>query len=451
MNETIKVGNIYLAECVDVNHEGLGVFRINDFVVFAPNAIKGEKVKLEITKVNSNFALGNIKEFITKSSSRVKPICKYFYECGGCDLMHMDYATQLEFKKNMVLSTLKKIAKLDEVNFLGIVGAKNQYYYRNKVQIPFSFKNGKNICGFYKKKSHDIIPLDECFIEPTLSTDIAKFIKNLLNEYKINAYNEANDKGTIRHVLIRNTFDNKYMVILVSKTKEIDCLDLIIEKIKNRYKEVESIILNIQDKKTNVILGDSSITLFGKDEIVDEILGNKFKLSHKSFLQINHEQTIELYKIVKEFADVGRDDIVLDAYCGVGTIGETLARDAKEVYGIEIVEDAIINARENAKLNKLDNCKYFVGKSEDIIKKLDVDFDVALVDPPRKGCDRTFLEAIVEKGVKRIVYVSCDVATLSRDLLYLKDYYNVEKVKCCDLFPNSIHCEVVTKLVRKNS
>ena len=448
-NVPLEVGKTYIAKCVDLNHEGMGVFKVNDFVIFSSGVIIGEKVKLEVTKVTKNYALAKVTDFIIKSPSRVKPICKYFCECGGCDLMHMDYATQLKFKENMVLRTISKFAKLNDFEYLGIKGAKNIYYYRNKVQIPFSFRDGKTICGFYKKKSHNIIPLDECFIEPDISTDISKFIKNLCNEYHIKGYIEESGEGIIRHVLVRNTFLNKYMVIIVSKTKDVPNISEITKKIVNRYNMVESVILNVQEKKTNVILGDYSEVLFGKDEIIDEILGYKFKLSHKSFLQINHEQTEELYKIIREFADLKKDEVLLDAYCGVGTIGITLASSCKEVYGIEIVEDAINNAKENAKLNGFDNCKYFVGRSEEIINDLEVEFDVAVFDPPRKGCDMSFLEAIVKKQIKKIVYVSCNVATLARDLNYLKDYYNVTKVKCCDLFPNSVHVESVCLLTNR--
>ena len=443
--------DIYISKCIDLNHEGLGVFKIDDFVCFVPNTIIGEEVKFEITKVNNNYAYGKVVEFITKSNHRVKPICKYFKECGGCDLMHLDYEAQLEFKKNMVISTLKKIGKIEGFDQIEIHGAKNIYNYRNKVQIPFSKVNGKTICGFYKKKTHDIIPLDECFIQPELATDISKFIKNLCNEYHIDGYNETSQSGKIRHVLIRNTCMGRYMVIIIAKDKDINNLSDVCNKIIARYNMVDSIILNIQPKNTNVILGDENIVLYGKDEIEDEILGKKFVLSSKSFLQVNHEQTEVLYQIIKDFAHLNKDEVLLDAYCGVGTIGITLASDAKEVYGIEIISDAINNAKLNAKINGVTNCKFFVGKSEDVIQNLDVEVDVAVFDPPRKGCDQKFLETIVKKNVKRIVYVSCDVATLARDLSYLKQFYDIEKIECCDLFPNSVHVETVVSLSLKKN
>lgn len=444
----VELGKTYKAQCIDINHEGMGVYKINDFICFAFNSVIGEECIIKITKITSNYAFGEIKEILKESKNRISPICKHFLECGGCDLMHMNYSSQLDYKKNMVISTLKKIGHI-ELNDLEIIGAKNLYYYRNKVQVPFTNLNGKTICGFYKKKSHFIIPLSDCYIQPKLTTEIAKFVKNICNELGILGYDEDKKTGYIRTTLIRKTADEKYMVVLISKTKNIPNLDLLVDKIKSHYKEVESIILNIQEKANNTILGEDSFVLYGKDEIIDTILGKKYKLSHKSFLQINHEQTEVLYQIVRDFANLSNREIVLDAYCGVGTIGLSLADSAKEVYGIEIVKEAIDNAKENAKLNSISNARYFVGASEEIIKELDVNFDLAIFDPPRKGCDRKFLETIVEKKIPKLIYVSCDPATLARDLDYLKEYYRLERIKCVDLFPNSIHCETVVKLYRK--
>lgn len=445
-NCNLIIDKIYKAKCVDLNHEGLGVFKIDDFTVFSNNALIGETAKIKINKINSNYALAETVEILESSPDRVTPKCKIFSDCGGCDLMHMNYKSQLEFKKNMALSTLKKIGHLENINFLGIEGASNIYNYRNKVQVPFSTANNKTICGFYKKKTHYIVPLEECFIQPNEATDISKFIKNLCNEYKIDGYSDKNKTGIIRHVLIRKTYDNNYMVILVATTSKVPFINEIVEKIKKRYDFVSSILLNIQEKDTNVVLGDKTITLFGKDEITDEINGYKFKLSSNSFLQVNHEQTEKLYNIVKEFASLKNNEVLLDTYCGVGTIGITLANNAKEVYGIEIVKEAIEKAKENALINGITNCKFFVGSAEEVISDLNVSFDVAVFDPPRKGCDQKFLEAIVNKRIKRIVYVSCDVATLARDLLYLKEYYNIDRVKCVDLFPNSCHVETVVAM-----
>lgn len=455
LKNNIEVGKKYKAECIDLNHEGIGVFKINGFTVFAINALVGEVVILEIEKVNSNYAQAKIIEFIKKSKDRVLPICKQFMDCGGCDLMHMNYSKQLEFKEHMGKETLRRIGDLSNIDAIceGIVGMdEGNYHYRNKVQIPFSKVGKKTICGFYKKKSHFIIPLEDCFIQPQLCNEIAKFVKNLANEYGIDGYVESQKTGSLRHVLIRKNVYDEYMLILVVRNEKIDNLDIVVDKIVKRYPNIKSVLLNIQDKDTNVILGNKTVTLYGKDELIDELLGYKFKLSHRSFFQINHDQTEKLYLLVKDFAHLNKNDIVLDAYCGVGSIGISLSKNVKQVYGIEIVSEAVENAKENARINNIDNMIFYAGQAEEVINKMnDIEFDVVVVDPPRKGCDSKFLDAIVNKKIKKMVYVSCNVATLARDIKLLKDYYRVEKVKFVDMFPFSADVETVALLTWKNN
>ena len=446
----MEKGYKVVSECVDLSHEGLGVFKIDGLTVFCPNALVGEKVKIEIEKVNSNFAQGKVLEIIKKSPNRVKPICKNYEVCGGCDLMHMDYNSELKFKEKMAVETLKRIGNLKVVPTEGILGMEDPYYYRNKVQIPFSSLKGKTICGFYKKKSHYIIPLDECFIQPVLATDIAKFVKNLANEYEVEGYNDLDKKGILRHVLIRKNYLDEYMVILILKKDALNNEKEIIDKIKNRYPNVKSILINIQEKDSNVILGNKTRVVYGKGEMIDDLLGYKFILSYKSFFQINRTQTEKLYNVAKEYANLKGNETVLDAYCGVGTIGITLSKNAKKVYGIEIVPEAIENAKRNATLNNINNIEFSVGKAEEVILDMeDINFDVCVFDPPRKGCDKVFLDSIIKKNVKRLVYVSCNVATLARDIDYLSEHYKVEKVKFVDMFPHSADVESVCLLTKK--
>ena len=446
----MEKGYKVVSECVDLSHEGLGVFKIDGMTVFCPNALIGEKVKIEIEKVNSNFATGKVVEIIKKSPNRVRPICKNYEVCGGCDLMHMDYNSELKFKEKMAIETLKRIGNLKEVPSKGILGMEDPYYYRNKVQIPFSSLKGKTICGFYKKKSHFIISLDECFIQPALATDIAKFIKNLANEYNVEGYNDLDKKGILRHVLIRKNYLDEYMVILILKKDALNNEKEIIEKIKNRYQNVKSILINIQEKDSNVILGNKTRVVYGKGEMIDDLLGYKFILSYKSFFQINRTQTEKLYNVAKEYANLKGNETVLDAYCGVGTIGISLSKNAKKVYGIEIVPEAIENAKRNATLNNIDNIEFSVGKAEEVILNMeDINFDVCVFDPPRKGCDKVFLDSIIKKNVKRLVYVSCNVATLARDIDYLSEHYKVEKVEFVDMFPHSADVESVCLLTKK--
>ena len=431
----------------------MGVFKVNGFTIFALNSIIGEVALLEIEKVNSNYAQAKILEIKKKSKDRVTPICKQFLECGGCDLMHMKYSKQLEFKENMGKETLRRIGDLQTVDKVceGIIGTDNDnYHYRNKVQIPFSKIGKKTVCGFYKKKTHFIIPLEECYIQPQTCNEIAKFVKNLANEYGIDGYVENQKTGILKHLLIRKNSFNEYMVILVTRSDKINCLDEVVKKITNRYPEVKSILLNIQEKDTNVILGSKTVVLYGKDELIDELLGYKFKLSHRSFFQINHNQTEKLYLTVKEFASFNKNDIVLDAYCGVGSIGITLSQSVKKVYGIEVVPEAVENAKENAKINGINNITFYTGKVEEVISDLkDINFDVVVVDPPRKGCDQSFIKTIIDNNIKKVVYVSCNVATLARDIKLLSDYYNVKRVKFVDMFPFSADVESVALLERK--
>lgn len=449
----LEVGKKYTAECVDLNHDGMGVFKVNGFTIFALNSIVGEVALLEIEKVNSNYAQAKILEIKKKSKDRVTPICKQFLECGGCDLMHMKYSKQLEFKENMGKETLRRIGDLQTVDKVceGIIGTDNDnYHYRNKVQIPFSKIGKKTVCGFYKKKTHFIIPLEECYIQPQTCNEIAKFVKNLANEYGIDGYVENQKTGILKHLLIRKNSFNEYMVILVTRSEKINCLDEVVKKITNRYPEVKSILLNIQEKDTNVILGSKTVVLYGKDELIDELLGYKFKLSHRSFFQINHNQTEKLYSTVKEFASFNKNDIVLDAYCGVGSIGITLSQSVKKVCGIEVVPEAVENAKENAKINGINNITFYTGKVEEVISDLkDINFDVVVVDPPRKGCDQSFIKTIIDNNIKKVVYVSCNVATLARDIKLLSDYYNVKRVKFVDMFPFSADVESVALLERK--
>ncbi len=449
----LEVGKKYTAECVDLNHDGMGVFKVNGFTIFALNSIIGEVALLEIEKVNSNYAQAKILEIKKKSKDRVTPICKQFLECGGCDLMHMKYSKQLEFKENMGKETLRRIGDLQTVDKVceGIIGTDNDnYHYRNKVQIPFSKIGKKTVCGFYKKKTHFIIPLEECYIQPQTCNEIAKFVKNLANEYGIDGYVENQKTGILKHLLIRKNSFNEYMVILVTRSEKINCLDEVVKKITNRYPEVKSILLNIQEKDTNVILGSKTVVLYGKDELIDELLGYKFKLSHRSFFQINHNQTEKLYLTVKEFASFNKNDIVLDAYCGVGSIGITLSQSVKKVCGIEVVPEAVENAKENAKINGINNITFYTGKVEEVISDLkDINFDVVVVDPPRKGCDQSFIKTIIDNNIKKVVYVSCNVATLARDIKLLCDYYNVKRVKFVDMFPFSADVESVALLERK--
>lgn len=444
----IKVNDKFEVKCIDLNHEGFGVAKVDGFSIFVEGLLIGEVANVKIIKKEKNFARAEIVDYIEKSKDRVEPICPAFKNCGGCDLMHLSYEKQLEFKKKMVYETIKRIGHVDK-EVKEIIGMEEPYYYRNKVQIPFSNFKEKTICGFFQKKTHYITKLDKCFIQPQETTDIANFIKELANNNGILGYNEKDKTGIIRHVLIRKTVNDDYMVVIITKTKQIPNLYILISEILKKFPNVKSIIQNINTADSNVILGHKEIVLYGSKELVDEINNMKFRISSKTFFQTNHIQTEKLYNKAIEYADPKKDDIIVDAYCGVGTIGIIMANKVKKVYGIEVVEDSINDATENAKLNNIDNVEFILGKVEEKIIEIDSKINTIVVDPPRKGCERTLLNTIIDKKINKIVYVSCDVATLARDIEILSTNYDLKEITAVDMFPHTSNVECVVLLELK--
>lgn len=449
MVKIMKVSDVINVYCSDLNHNGLGVCKIDGYPLFVQGILIGEEGKVEITKINKNFGYGQLIKITKPSPERVKPICPIFGICGGCDIMHLNYKAQLEYKLKSANETLKRLGKID-FEIKKIIGMEEPYYYRNKVQIPYQMRDGKVICGFFKKGTHDVVEFSDCFIQPKQSTEIAILIKNLANQYGITAYNEKTRKGNLRHVLIRNTVNDDYMVVLITNENKLPHSEKIVSRIVEKYPNVKTIIQNINNKDTNVILGDEDKLLFGKETLVENIMGLDFILSYRSFFQTNHTQTEKLYSQVLEYANPKKDEVIVDGYCGVGTISLMLAKHAKHVYGIEIVEDAINDAKENTKLNKIDNATFILGKTEEEIKKFtDQKIDTIVVDPPRKGCDQALLDSIMEMEIEKIVYVSCNIATLARDLSILEAKYEINDITVFDMFPQSAHVEVCVLLELK--
>ncbi len=444
----VEKNEYYDVEVVDMTHDGMGVCKIDGFPIFVANALKGEKATIKITRLTKNIGFGRLIELIHKSPFRKEPICEHFSECGGCNLMHMNYQMQLDFKKYRTAETLKKLGKID-TKVHDTVGMLNPYYYRNKAVIPFGEKNGKLISGLYKNRSHDIIDMKKCYIIPKITTDLAKFLKNIFIELNIPGYNEETKTGVIRHVVIRTS--NRYediSVTIVTLTPKLPKKEIIVKSLISRYKRVVSIIHNVNPDNTNVVLGKKSKVIFGDDFIRDEINGVFFKISHRSFYQVNPIQTEELYQKAIDYAEVTPKDIVIDAYCGIGTIGLSVAKYCKTVLGVDIVKEAIDDANANAQFNNVTNAKFVVGKAEVVIQSWsNYNVNVLFVDPPRKGCDPKFLETVAAMKIPKIVYISCNVATLARDLNYLQSQgYFVEEVAPFDMFPQTSHIEAVTKL-----
>lgn len=448
--------NEYILDIISVGYEGEGIAKIDGYPIFIEGAILGEKVKVLIVKAKKNYAYGKLLEVIEASEERIEPKCKVYKRCGGCTVQHMNYKKQLDYKFERVKDCISKIGGLDSSLVEYPIGMKEPERYRNKVQLPVGIVKGELSIGFYAPRSHNIINLETCLIQDKVADKVADITRKWMIKYNISAASidgVFNKNGLIRHVMIRKGFTtNEVMVVLVSTKKSVPNIENFIEEIKNNIEGIKSIILNVNKENTNVILGQECITLWGKDTITDYIDNFKFNISPLSFFQVNPVQTEKLYSKALEYAGLTGEETVFDAYCGTGTITLFLSQKAKKVYGVEIIEPAIINARENAKINNIDNAEFFVGKSEEIIPELiekGIVPEVIVVDPPRKGCDIKLLEAIGKAKPKRVVYVSCDPSTLARDLKILEEKgYKTEKVQPVDMFPHTSHVECVVLMSR---
>lgn len=449
----------YIVEIIDNGFEGEGIAKIDNFTIFVQGAIKGEKVKILIVKVLSSYAYGKIIEIINKAEERVEADCETYKRCGGCNLRHIKYEETLKIKQNAVQSlvnkTLKNKLKVEET-----LGMENPYHYRNKVQYPVGIdKNGNPQIGVFANRTHEIIPVKECLIQNKKSEEIAKYIFNLWNTNKLSIYNEKTGKGLLRHIVIKvGIKTNEYMAILVINAKKIEDENKneieIANEIANKFPEIKSIIINTNMKNTNVILGNENRVLYGKSYIED-ILGDfTFRISPLSFYQVNPIQAEKLYNIGVKQAKISKNDIVFDLYCGIGTISLFMSKYAKKVYGVEIVEEAIESAKENAKINNVNNVEFTAGDVEkvltEMIKRKRIVPDVVMVDPPRRGLDNTSIENILKIKPRKLVYISCNPATLVRDLAKLEDVYDVCSMKLVDMFPFTSHVEVCALLELKN-
>ncbi|MGL5417534.1 MAG: 23S rRNA (uracil(1939)-C(5))-methyltransferase RlmD [Clostridium sp.] len=445
----------YTLDIISQGYEGEGIAKIDGYPIFVEGALKGEKANVRIVKTKKNYAYGKLVDIEKKAEGRVEPECKYYKRCGGCKIQHMDYKTQLDFKYERVKDCISKIGGLSEEIVLYPLGMEDApYRYRNKVQLPVGTVNGELKIGFYAERSHDIIDIESCLIQDEKADKVREILKRWMLKYGIRpAFKDSkfDKKGLIRHIMIRTGFKTgEVMVVLVGTKKEIPHLEEFTEEIKSNIEGIKSIVLNINKEETNVILGLECITLYGTDNIQDYIGDFKFNISPLSFFQVNPIQTEVLYNKALEYANLKGEETVFDAYCGTGSITLFLSQKAKKVYGVEIIEPAIINARENAKLNNVENTEFFVGKSEEVIPELiekGIKADVIVVDPPRKGCDIKLLESIGKVKPERIVYVSCDPSTLGRDLKILEQQgYKTEKVQPVDMFPHTAHIENVAVL-----
>jgi 23S rRNA (uracil1939-C5)-methyltransferase len=437
----------------DLTHDGAGVAKVDGYPVFVPKALPGEKAKIKIIKTNKSYGIGRILELHEKSPDHVEITKADAHKYGGCQLAHISYEGQLKFKENQVRQVLARIGKLEGVRIHPIIGMDNPWHYRNKAQVPVGEKDGKLIAGFFKPRSHEIIDTDESLIQIPEVNEAVNVVKEVCSELQIPAYNEENHKGVLRHIMARYGMESgELMVVLVTRTEKIPHQDELVARIVSRLPKLKSVIQNVNPKRTNVILGNKTRTLWGDDVIYDMIGKVKFAISALSFYQVNPVQTKVLYEKALEYAELSGSETVIDAYCGIGTISLFLAQKARNVFGVEVVPEAIEDAKRNAELNGITNAKFEAGAAEVVIPKwyeAGNKADVLVVDPPRKGCGESLLRTILEMKPKKVVYVSCNPATLARDLRILEDGgYSTVEVQPVDMFPHTVHVECCVSLER---
>lgn len=449
----IKKNEIFEVEIVDNGFKGEGIAKIDDFTIFVPNAIKGERVRIRILKVLTSYAFAKIEEILMSSTCRKEDDCDIYLKCGGCAMRHIDYNETLRMKKESVVSTLRKQGIETIVN--DVIGMENPLFYRNKLQYPLGKGvDGKPVMGIFAERSHRIVPTEKCYIQNERLQNVANCIFEFIKENKIHVYDEEKLSGEIRHLVLRiGVKTDEVMVIIVSNKRRITKEKELVSFISGTFPFVKTIIKNINPFATNVILGNENVVLFGDGYIYDELLGFRFKISPMSFYQVNPYQTEILYSKAIEYAGLSCSECVFDLYCGIGTIGICASKFAKKLYGIETVPEAIADAKENARLNDIEMADFFVGDVERVLPELvnnnEISADVVFVDPPRKGCDKVTIDTLLKVEPKRIVYISCNPATLARDLRLFGEKYEVKEVTPVDMFPFTGHVECVAVLQLK--
>ena len=449
-------------EDLGVNGEGIG--KVDGYTLFVKDGVIGDEVTVKVMKANKNFGFARLMEINKPSKDRVTPRCSVARQCGGCQIQCLSYEEQLKFKQNKVYNNLVRIGGQDDFVMKDIIGMEEPFNYRNKAQFPVGIdKEGNIVSGFYAGRTHSILGIDSCDLGLKLdgrdiNKEVMDIVKKFMTKYQIEPYNEVTHKGLVRHVLIRIGAKTKQiMVCIIINGRKLPNKDELVEKLC-KLEGMHSVSLNVNTNKSNVILGSKIINLYGPGYIEDYIGDVKFRISPLSFFQVNPVQTEKLYNKALEYADLSGNEIVWDLYCGIGSISLFLAKKAKKVLGVEIVPEAIEDARLNAKINKIDNSEFFVGAAEDVVteyfskheNEAECKPDVIVVDPPRKGCDEKLLSTIVKMNPKRVVYVSCDSATLARDVKWLSENgYKLKEATPCDMFGQTVHVETVCLLSRK--
>ncbi|MBQ8297004.1 MAG: 23S rRNA (uracil(1939)-C(5))-methyltransferase RlmD [Ruminococcus sp.] len=448
----LEKNQCFTAEVIDLTAEGNGVCRVENAAVFVPGTAVGDVIKLKIVKVLKSYAFGIAEEIISPSPDRIDSDCDAAKKCGGCTFRHISYQAECRIKDNIVKSAFKRIGGLDPV-FEEFVGCEAVSRYRNKAQYPLASINGNAVYGFYAPRSHRLIPIKDCALQPEIFSEIASCILAYINERKLSVYSEESNTGLMRHIYLRKgAHSGEIMVCLVVRKDMSRQLMPLCSILMRKFSNIVSIIMNINPDKTNVILGKKCVTLAGKDTITDTMCGNSIEISPLSFYQVNTVQAERLYAKALEYAEPGKSDVIADLYCGAGTIGLSMAKSAEKIVGVEIVPQAIDNARINAAQNNIDNADFFCGDAGAVFSQLRQNGcapDIIVVDPPRKGCSLDSLNTIADAAPRKIVMISCNPATAARDAKWLSENgYSIVKVCGVDLFPRTGHVECVVLMSR---
>lgn len=454
MEAVVKKNDLIEILIEDIGSNGEGIGKYQGYTLFVKDTTVGDRALVKVMKTGKTYGFARLIEIKESSPYRVQPRCPIAAQCGGCQLQHMSYERQLEYKEDKVRNCLTRIGGFQEFHMEPICGMEEPYYYRNKSQFPVGKKKDGGVSiGFYAGRTHSIIDTQHCYIGAKVNVEILKFMRGFIEQYQIEPYDEGTHQGLLRHILTRVGYKTgEVMVCLIINGRKFPHQEELIQGLCE-ISGMKSICLNINQAKTNVILGEEIIPLWGESYITDYIGDIAYRISPQSFYQVNPIQTKKLYDIALEYAELHGDEVVWDLYCGIGTISLFLAQKAKKVYGVEIIPQAIEDAKTNARINGIENAEFFVGAAEEVLprmyREMNARGDVIVVDPPRKGCDQSLLDTILKMAPKRVVYVSCDPATLARDLKYLcaKDY-ELKKVRAVDQFGHSVHVETVVLMSR---
>lgn len=440
----------FRAVITDMTAEGNGVCRVDDMAVFVSGAVTGDEICGKIVKVLKSYAFGIILEIIKASPYRKDSDCEYSQKCGGCTFRHISYEAECRIKAETVKNAFQRMNNLSP-EFEPFLSCDNICSYRNKAQYPVAKVNGKAVCGFYSPRSHRVIPLESCMLQPDIFQNIADTVLEYINKNKIPVYDEKTHTGIIRHIYIRQGYYTKEIMLCLVVRKNIAReLKKLCNILIQQFSDIKSIVMNINPDKTNVITGNECLTLWGSDSITDIMCGNKIEISPLSFYQVNTGQAEKLYQIACSYAEPDGKNIV-DLYCGAGTIGLSMANRARSITGIEIIPEAVENARHNAEINNIKNAEFICGDSGKIFSILNKSPDAIILDPPRKGCDRFTVDTVIKSGCKRIVMISCNPSTAARDCKIFSDNgYIVEKVRGVDMFPRTSHVECVVLMSQVN-